>query len=159
MKLNFLLILTPLLMAMHCAEESEKDQFNKGNRLEDYRYDGHAVTKEAAIRDWVKFLKESEDMIAYSRCNLEELYYHIEEAPGTTKFVLLRQYEDLKKAIEKLESERQRKNDSFNSELDHYNLKSQRKNTAFIRHFRREIIRINLALKSTLENRLEMFSE
>lgn len=151
MKIYSFLALPLLLLAIQCAKESEENQFYKNERLDEYRY-GEIVPKETAIKNWQTFLKESDDLIFYSRNNLESLRYQIEETNGSEKFELLKEYDRCKKAIDDLELKRQQRIDAFNGELAQYDQASNSQNEDFIKQFKREIIRINVRLGCRIED-------
>lgn len=147
MKIYSILIVPLFLLGVQCANESEENEFYKNERLEEYRYDEGAVPREAAIENWETFLKESQDLIFNSRNNLESLQFQIEEADGTEKFELLKEYGRYKKAIDNIDLKRQQRNDAFNDELGHYDPTSHERNEAFRKQFKREIIRINVGCR------------
>lgn len=152
MKLYSFLVIPMLALAMQCAKESEENQFYKNEQLEEYRYDEHAVSKEAAIESWEDFLAVSQDLIFYSRTNLGSLQYQIDEAEGSQKMELMRQYEQAKRDIDQLELERLQQNDTFLNELERYGQKNHSQNEKFMRHFKREMIRINVGLGCRIED-------
>lgn len=145
---HYLLIFSCLaLMSNRCATESEENQFYKNERLESNRYDEtKTVSKEEAIEDWEQFLGDSQDVISYTRNNLDAFHYKIDDAKGAEKLELIRQYDIYRKDIEKLELKRKSRNVSFNAELSKYDQDVFKKNNALIKQFKRESIRINLGL-------------
>lgn len=152
MRLQTLLTIPLLLLAMHCAKESEENQFYRNEQLDQYLYDENPVAKETAIENWETFLKESQDLIFYSRSNLESMRYQIDEADGAEKFELLKTYKGYKKSIDEIEHKRQQRNDSFNEELGAYEPISHKRNRDFEKQFKREIIRINIGLGCKAED-------
>lgn len=157
MKIYSVLIVPLFLLGMQCAKESEENEFYKNERLEQYRYNEHPVTKQNAIEYWENFLKESQDLISYSRNNLESLQYQIDRTSGAEKFELLKEYGRYKKAIDDLELKRQQRNHAFNNELSHYNQESHGLNDSFRKNFKREIIRINIGLGCKADDQPESF--
>lgn len=152
MKYYSFLAVPLLALAMQCAKESEENQFYKIEQLDEYRYDEHAVSKEAAMESWEDFLAVSQDLIVYSRTNLGSLQYQIDEADGSQKMELMRQYEQAKRDIEKLALERRQRNDAFHNELESYQQQSHTQNEKFIRQFKREMSRINVGLGCRIED-------
>lgn len=152
MKLYSFLAVPLLALAMQCAKESEENQFYKNEQLDEYRYDEHTVSKEAAMESWEDFLAVSQDLIFYSRTNLGSLQYQIDEADGSQKMELMRQYEQAKRDIEKLALKRQQRNDTFHNELQTYDQQSHLQNEKFIKQFKREVIRINVGLGCKVED-------
>ena len=136
-----------ILMSNRCATESEENQFYKNERMNSNIYDESTpVSKEAAIEDWEQFLGDSQEVMSYTRNNLDAFHYKIDEANGAQKLELIRQYDIYKKDIEKLELKRKNRNVSFNAELSKYDQEVFKKNNELIKQFKRESIRINLGL-------------
>lgn len=152
MKIHSFFALPMLLLAIHCTSESEENQFYKNEQLDEYRFDENQITEETAVEDWKTFLKESQDLIFYSRNNLESLRYQIEECEGAEKFELSKTYARYKKAIDDLERKRLQRDDTFNDELRQYNPISDKRNKEFQKQFKREIIRINVGLGCRFED-------
>lgn len=152
MRIYSFLAVPLLLLVIQCVKESEENQFYKSEQLDEYRYDEDVVPKEMALKNWQSFLKESDNLIFYSRNNLESLHYQIEETSGVEKFELLREYDRCRKAIDNLELKRQQRIDAFDGELEHYTQTSNSLNEEFIRQFKREIIRINIRLGCRVED-------
>lgn len=146
MKFYFFLAVAIPLLTGKCAQESEENQFYKQEQRDEYRYDENPVTKETAIEKWETFLAQSQDLIFYSRNNLESLEYQIEGLDGAEKFELVKDYRRFEKAIDALELKTQQRNDAFNAELSHYDQESDSRNKEFEKQFKREIIRINVGL-------------
>lgn len=135
------------LISNRCATESEENQFYKNERLNSNRFDETTtVSKEAAIEDWEQFLADSQDVISYTRNNLDAFHYKIDQANGAQKLELIKQYDLYKKDIEKLELKRKIRNVDFNAELSKYDQEVFKRNNALIKQFKRESIRINLGL-------------
>ena len=135
------------LMSNRCATESEENQFYKNERLNSNRFDETTpISKEAAIEDWEQFLGDSQDVISYTRNNLDAFHYKIDDANGAQKLELIKQYDTYKKDIEKLELKRKSRNVDFNAELSKYDQDVFKRNNALIKQFKRESIRINIAL-------------
>jgi len=152
MKIYSFLAIPMIALAVQCANESEENQFYKNEQLDEYRYDQNPVTKEMAIENWETFLTESQDMIFYSRNNLEAFQYQMEEADDSQKFELLKDYARYKKAIDNLERKRQQRIETFNAELDYYEPESHKRNEDFSKRFKREIIRINVGLGCSVDD-------
>ena len=142
----YFLILPLFMLSGRCADESEENQFYKNERLKEYRYDEHPVTKTVAIENWESFLQESQDLVSYSRANLETFQNGISDAEGASKLDLMQQYDRYKKAIDKLEKTSKDRNAAFNEELSRYEQTSHERNEVFAKQFKREIIRINIGL-------------
>ena len=152
MKIYSFLAIPMLALAVQCANESEENQFYKNEQLDEYRYDENPVTKETAIENWEVFLRESQDLIFYSRNNLEAFQYQIQEADDLQKFELLKDYGRYKKAIDNMELKRQQRTNAFNAELEHYDPGSHERNEDFRKTFKREIIRINIGLGCSVDD-------